>query len=77
MTRTRRDAERLEAIRAVFQKYPMIPALKQASRTGASIREWTRVRPPLVELAAVQSMGLIADLGEHGFSMPGLEPRKG
>ena len=67
----------LDAIRAVFQKYPMIPALKQAVAHWSGDGEWTRVRSPLVELAAVQSTALIADLGEEGFSMPGLDPRKG
>ena len=69
--------KRLDAIRAVFQKYPMIPALKHAVAHWSDDDEWNRVRPPLVELAAVQSMALIADLGEQGFSMSGLDPRKG
>ena len=31
------------------------------------------LRPPLVELTAAQSKGLIADLDQRGFSMPGLK----
>jgi len=62
----------LDAVRAVFQKYPMIPALKQAVAHWSSDPDWARVRPPLVELTATQSMALLADLERLGFSMPGL-----
>jgi 4-hydroxy-tetrahydrodipicolinate synthase len=62
----------LDAIRAVFQKYPMIPALKQAVAHWSGDPGWATVRPPLVELNAAQSTALIADLEERGFTMPGL-----
>ena len=45
----------LDAIRATFQKYPMIPALKQAIAHWSADPEWARVRPPLVELTSAQS----------------------
>ena len=64
----------LDAIRSIFQKYPMIPALKQAVAHWSGDREWARVRPPLMELTTAQSAGLIADLGGQGFSMQGLRP---
>jgi len=64
--------KRLDAIRSIFQKYPMIPALKQAVAHWSGDAEWRRVRPPLVGLSATQSADLIAELSEQGFSMPGL-----
>ncbi len=65
--------ERLDAVRLVFQKVPMIPALKAAVAHWSSDPGWARVRPPLVELGAEQSSALIADLEARDFSMPGLE----
>jgi len=65
--------ERLDVVRSTFQKYPMIPALKQAIAHWSGDPEWARVRPPLVELAAAQRAALIGDLEGLGFSMPGLE----
>jgi 4-hydroxy-tetrahydrodipicolinate synthase len=62
----------LDAIRATFQKYPMIPALKAAVAHWSGDPGWARVRPPLVELSEEQSRSLIADLEKHDFSMPGL-----
>ena len=64
----------LDAIRGTFQKYPMIAALKQAVAHWSADAQWTRVRPPLVELNPDQSSALIADLEQRGFSMPGLGP---
>ena len=63
----------LDAIRGTFQKYPMIPALKQAVAHWSRDTGWARVRPPLVELNAAQSAALIADLEQRGFAMPGLQ----
>jgi 4-hydroxy-tetrahydrodipicolinate synthase len=65
--------EGLNAVRAIFQKRPMIPALKRAVAHWSNDESWAVVRPPLVELDAAQSDGLIADLKAHGFSMPGLQ----
>lgn len=33
---------------------------------------WTKLRPPLVELAAEQLKVLVADLEQRGFAMPWL-----
>ena len=64
--------KRLDVIRATFQKYPMIPALKAAVAHFGADPGWARVRPPLVELSEEQSSSLIAALEQHDFSMPGL-----
>jgi 4-hydroxy-tetrahydrodipicolinate synthase len=62
----------LDAARAIFQGYVMIPALKTASAHYSGDPEWIRVRPPLVELNEAQRQDLIKALNEHGFDMPGL-----
>ena len=62
----------LDAIRASFQKFPMIPALKQAVAHWGRDPGWVTVRPPLVELTAEQATSLVDDLEAKGFSMPGL-----
>ena len=63
----------LDRVRAAFQKYPMIPALKQAIAHWGRDPAWARVRPPLVGLTDAQSAGLVADLVACGFSMHNLE----
>ncbi len=71
------DAEEMQAeldqVRGVFQKYPMIPAMKRAIAHWSGHAGWAKVRPPLVEIDAAQSKALIADLEQCGFSMPGLK----
>jgi len=62
----------LDAIRATFQKFPMIPALKAAVARWGGDPGWARVRPPLVELDANQTATLIAELEKREFEMPGL-----
>ena len=63
---------RLDIVRAIFAKYPMIPALKAAIAHYGSDVSWNTVRPPLVELSAEQSTQLLSDLESVGFAMPGL-----
>ncbi|MFH1605436.1 MAG: dihydrodipicolinate synthase family protein [Pseudomonadota bacterium] len=63
----------LDRIRLIFQKYPMIPAMKRAIAHWGGHAGWATMRPPLVELGAEQSTELIADLEQAGFSMPGLK----
>ena len=63
----------LDKIRGIFQKYPMIPAMKYAIAHWSGHAAWGTVRPPLVEVNAEQSKALIADLQQAGFSMPGLD----
>ena len=62
----------LDAIRAIFQKQPMIPALKHAIAHFSGDSVWITVRPPLVELSPQQSKQLIDDLVAAQFEMPGL-----
>jgi 4-hydroxy-tetrahydrodipicolinate synthase len=62
-------------VREVFssKKFPsMIAALKQAIAIYAYDPVWTRVRPPLVELATAQAELLAAELKAIGFAMPGI-----
>jgi 4-hydroxy-tetrahydrodipicolinate synthase len=62
----------LDATRAVFQKYPMIPAMKAAVAKYGRQPSWRTVRPPLTELSAEQEQALLAALETNGFRMPGL-----
>jgi len=62
----------LDTVRGVFQKYPMIPAMKRAIAHWSGHAGWATVRPPLVEENPEQSKALIADLEQCGFSMHGL-----
>jgi len=63
----------LDKIRGIFQKYPMIPAMKYAIAHWSGHAAWATVRPPLVEVNAEQSVALVAELKQAGFSMPGLD----
>lgn len=63
---------KLDIVRAIFAKYPMIPALKAAIAHYGGDSSWSKVRPPLVELTKDQSMSLISELDQAGFTMPGL-----
>ncbi|MNK14731.1 putative 2-keto-3-deoxy-galactonate aldolase YagE [compost metagenome] len=48
----------LNETRAIFQSYPMIPAMKAAIAQRRQDPAWATVRPPLVELDSVQSAQL-------------------
>jgi 4-hydroxy-tetrahydrodipicolinate synthase len=63
---------RLDEIRGVFQKFPMIPALKAAIGHYGGDVSWATVRPPLVDLTAEQVKALVAELDQRNFTMPGL-----
>jgi 4-hydroxy-tetrahydrodipicolinate synthase len=65
---------RLDEIRGVFQKFPMIPALKAAIAHHGGDAGWATVRPPLVALTAEQARVLVAELDRTRFTMPGLAP---
>ena len=67
-----KQQERLNEIRGIFARYPMIPALKAAIAHYGGDSPWATVRPPLVELTSVQKGSLAADLDNAGFTMPGL-----
>ena len=66
---------RLDVIRSVFQKFPMIPALKSAIAHHGKDAGWASVRPPLVAFTPGQANALIADLDRQQFAMPGLAAR--
>jgi 4-hydroxy-tetrahydrodipicolinate synthase len=70
------DADRMQedltALRAVFQKYFVISALKATVANYGNDPEWSRVRPPLVELAKEEQDALATELKAKGFAMPGL-----
>ncbi len=65
---------KLNVVREVFssRRFPsMIAALKQAIAIYGNDPEWTRLRPPLVELTTEQGKLLAAELKAIGFVMPG------
>lgn len=64
---------RLDEIRGIFARYPMIPALKGAVAHYSGDASWATVRPPLVELSREQTTSLINELDGAGFTMAGLE----
>jgi 4-hydroxy-tetrahydrodipicolinate synthase len=63
---------RLDEIRDVFKKFPMIPALKAAIAHYAADPDWQTLRPPLVPLDRQVSDRLVAELAQKGFTMPGV-----
>jgi 4-hydroxy-tetrahydrodipicolinate synthase len=67
-----RQQAALDAVRAAFQQFPMIPALKAAIAHYADDSDWTTLRPPLVELDGTQRRALSQALTNLGFAMPGL-----
>jgi 4-hydroxy-tetrahydrodipicolinate synthase len=64
---------RLNEIRGIFARYPMIPALKAAIAHHGGDVSWATVRPPLVELTPEQQTTLAAELDQATFTMPGLK----
>jgi 4-hydroxy-tetrahydrodipicolinate synthase len=66
---------KLNVLREVFSngRFPsMIATLKQAIAIYGNDPEWTRLRPPLVELTTEQTKLLAAELKAIGFAMPGI-----
>ena len=63
---------RLNEIRGIFARYPMIPALKAAIANYTKDSSWQTVRPPLVELSSEQERSLIKELDDaaYNFSQP-------
>ncbi|MFA9219127.1 MAG: dihydrodipicolinate synthase family protein [Sphingomonadaceae bacterium] len=64
---------RVDVIRQIIQKYPMIAALKWTISYFRGQSSWQLQRPPLQALSAHQQLGLLSELQAAGFSMPGLE----
>jgi 4-hydroxy-tetrahydrodipicolinate synthase len=63
---------KLDQVRKIFARYPMIPALKAAIAHYSATASWMTVRPPLVELTSEQNASLVRELDGVGFSMAGL-----
>ena len=61
---------KLDGTRAVFAKFPMIPAMKAAIAWKSGREDWRYVRPPLVDLDAEQRQALQQALEAVGFQMP-------
>jgi Dihydrodipicolinate synthase/N-acetylneuraminate lyase len=67
----------LDATRAIFGAYVMIPAMKAAIAWQSGDPVWATVRPPLVELTEEQAAQLRANLTANGYSMPGAKDLAG
>jgi 4-hydroxy-tetrahydrodipicolinate synthase len=63
----------LDATRAAFAKFPMIPAMKAAIAMKTGRADWAVVRPPLVDLNPEQQAGLKAALDAVAFDLPHAE----
>ncbi|SAL29664.1 dihydrodipicolinate synthetase [Caballeronia arvi] len=61
---------RLDETRAVFQRFPMIAAMKAAIAWQSGDEGWATLRAPLVELDASQRMQLESALAAIGFRIP-------
>jgi 4-hydroxy-tetrahydrodipicolinate synthase len=62
----------LDTVRGVFQKFPMIAAMKHAVSVTLGDAQWKTVRPPLMSLSATQQAELMQALDAIGFEMKGL-----
>lgn len=60
----------LNAVRSVFQSFPIIPAMKAAIAWNSGDAGWAAVRPPLVELNASQDASLRQQLDAVNFTVP-------
>lgn len=59
----------LNDLRAVFQAYPLIAAMKSALADASGLAQWNRLRPPLRALSGQQASTLAGQLEAHGFSL--------
>lgn len=62
--------EALNKTRSIFQKVPMISAMKAAIAEKSGDMAWSTVRPPLVELDHAQRAQLTGELAADGFDIP-------
>jgi 4-hydroxy-tetrahydrodipicolinate synthase len=58
--------KKIKSVRDIFEKYPVIPALKATKIKEDS--NWSNIRPPLVALSAQQRSNLAKDLKDITFS---------
>ena len=61
--------ESVNKVRSTVQQFPLVPALKKIISHYGADPEWSRLRPPLVELSETDGRKLIADLTAIGFEM--------
>jgi 4-hydroxy-tetrahydrodipicolinate synthase len=61
--------QELNAVRSVFERHPVVPALKHVVAHFSGDPGWRTVRPPLVPLADDRAAALLADLRAIGFEM--------
>jgi 4-hydroxy-tetrahydrodipicolinate synthase len=60
----------ITALRKAMQAWPMIPALKGLIAHYRDDAGWAKVRPPFVELSAVEAATVVRTLAEtHGFKL--------
>lgn len=59
--------------RKIFERFPVIAALKAATARFSGGEQWARLRPPLLELNEQQRDELFALLDDASFDMPGLK----
>lgn len=59
---------RLNQIRGIFARYPLIPALKAVIADYGGDPSWTRVRPPLEELNDEQKASIMKELEAADFT---------
>jgi 4-hydroxy-tetrahydrodipicolinate synthase len=62
--------KKLDAQRAAFAQFPMIPAMKAAIALKTGRKDWAVVRPPLVDLDATQRQALGQALDRVNFVLP-------
>lgn len=60
----------LNSTRSIFQKYPIIPAMKAAIAWKSGDAGWATVRPPLVELGEKNCIELRDELNAVSFEIP-------
>ena len=60
----------LNQTRAVFQKLPIIPAMKAVIAAKSGDAGWATVRPPLIELSDAERAQLLGELDTVGFTFP-------
>ncbi len=63
---------KLNNVRSIAQKYPMIAALKATIANFRDDPQWEIVRPPLSPLSDDRKIRLLAELRQQNFDMPGL-----
>ena len=64
--------KRLDGVRSVFGKYPMIAALKASIAMFGNDSDWEIVRPPLTSLSDIQKGTFEGELSAIDFRMPAL-----